>query len=129
MTPFVTGSRGRSQQVVCTASWRAVPQGSVLGLVRLMVMYTELKSRHCSVWPQVSPVPVRGRLPVLRLLASQTVNGVIEQISRINKPLLGTWDRGLGSKAVRASAIQLQYNCNTMIFFLYCSCIALVRTA
>jgi len=25
--------------------------------------------------------------------------------------------------------IQLQYNCNTRIFFLYCNCIALVRTA
>ena len=31
-------------------------------------------------------------------------------------------------KAVRTNAIQLQYNCNTRIFFLCCSCIALVRT-
>ena len=30
---------------------------------------------------------------------------------------------------VRTSAIQLQYNCNTRIVFLYCSCIALVWTA
>ena len=30
--------------------------------------------------------------------------------------------------AVRTNAIQLQYNCNTRIFFMYCSCIALVRT-
>jgi len=32
------------------------------------------------------------------------------------------------AKADRTSAIQLQYNCNTKNFFLYCSCIALVRT-
>ena len=33
------------------------------------------------------------------------------------------------TKAVRTSAMQLQYNCNTRIFFMYCSCIALVRTS
>jgi len=39
-------------------------------------------------------------------------------------------ERQIGAKAVRTSAIQLQYNCNTRIwiFFLYRSCIALVRT-
>ena len=36
----------------------------------------------------------------------------------------------MGFKAVRTSAIQLQYNYNTRkIFLLYCSCIVLVRTA
>jgi len=43
----------------------------------------------------------------------------------VRKPIIElTW-----SKAVRTNAIQLQYNCNTRIFFLYCcSCIAHVRT-
>jgi len=31
------------------------------------------------------------------------------------------------SKAVRTTAIQLQYNCNARIFFLYCNCTAIVR--
>ena len=38
-----------------------------------------------------------------------------------------TWPAVFTGKLVRTSAIQLQYNCNTRIFFLYCSCIALVR--